>query len=66
MHKEVALKCLHNSQNITTEFLREIELLLILAANKSANMKISQEDNTFGVLPYVAPEVLRGGVYTQL
>ncbi|POG78610.1 kinase-like domain-containing protein [Rhizophagus irregularis DAOM 181602=DAOM 197198] len=158
MHKEVALKCLHNSQNITTEFLREIELLLILAANKSgriircygitkdpitnnfmivmelkkgslrqhldkdfnsldwkkklymlqvisfgledihsngfihhdfhcgnilsdfndkafitdvglcqpANMKISQEDNTFGVLPYVAPEVLRGGVYTQV
>ncbi|CAB4420007.1 unnamed protein product [Rhizophagus irregularis] len=77
MHKEVALKCLHNSQNITTEFLREIELLLILAANKSAfitdvglcqpaNMKISQEDNAFGVLPYVAAEVLRGGVYTQL
>ncbi|EXX63864.1 Cdc15p [Rhizophagus irregularis DAOM 197198w] len=121
----VILKCLHNSQDITAEFLREIELYTVCSGpiilchgitkdpksnnfmmvipyakngslrqhlNKSfnsidwdennaneyifitdlglcqpANEKPSQDEykKIYGVLPYVAPEVLRGKEYTQ-
>ncbi|GBB91948.1 hypothetical protein RclHR1_19410001, partial [Rhizophagus clarus] len=125
----VILKCLHNSQDITAEFLREIELHTVHGSGKSwvyycygitkdpesnnfmmvmpyaqngslrqylnnsfnlidwknklkilqniaislnrlcqpANAKPSQDEykKIYGVLPYVAPEVLRGKEYTQ-
>ncbi|GET66327.1 kinase-like domain-containing protein [Rhizophagus irregularis DAOM 181602=DAOM 197198] len=117
----VVLKCLHNSQDITSDFLREIEthnmishsifitqcfgitkdpesrnfiivmayvinglihrdfhcgnilkednyaLITDLGLCRPANVKPSQNEckELYGVLPYVAPEVLRGKEFTQ-
>ncbi|CAB4442371.1 unnamed protein product [Rhizophagus irregularis] len=124
---KVALKCLHNSQDITADFLKEIESNILISDYEGvvrcfgitkdpktnnfmmvmelkngslrqhlnnnfislswrqklrsledayvtdlglcqpANVKSSQNSNKkiYGVLPYVAPEVLRGKEYTQ-
>ncbi|UZO06916.1 uncharacterized protein OCT59_027221 [Rhizophagus irregularis] len=67
----VVLKCLHNSQDITADFLREIGthkmILKYIGLCRPANVKPSQNERKelYGVLPYVAPEVLRGKEYTQ-
>ncbi|GBC18956.1 kinase-like domain-containing protein [Rhizophagus irregularis DAOM 181602=DAOM 197198] len=63
----VVLKCLHNSQDITADFLGEIESHTIARLCRPANVKPSQDEykKIYGVLPYVAPEVLRGKEYTQ-
>ncbi|GBC54473.2 kinase-like domain-containing protein [Rhizophagus irregularis DAOM 181602=DAOM 197198] len=103
---KVVLKCLHNSQDITADFLKELgqklrslehiayglecihnkglihhdfhcgnilsnfdEFAYVtdLGLCQPANVKSSQNSNKkiYGVLPYVAPEVLRGKEYTQ-
>ncbi|EXX53782.1 Ypk2p [Rhizophagus irregularis DAOM 197198w] len=94
----VVLKCLHNSQDISSDFLRIIEthmfvsnygdritkcygitkdpesrnFMIVMGYAKDglcrlANVKSSQNEckELYGVLPYVAPEVLRGKEYTQ-
>ncbi|GBC39390.1 kinase-like domain-containing protein [Rhizophagus irregularis DAOM 181602=DAOM 197198] len=103
---KVALKCLYNSQGITTDFLKEVESNILvywsgytvrcfdihdkglihhdfhcgnilndslsvyitdLGLCQPVNVKSYQNSNKkiYGVLPYVAPEVLRGKEYTQ-
>ncbi|UZO16929.1 uncharacterized protein OCT59_008295 [Rhizophagus irregularis] len=116
-NRVIALKCLHNSQNITNKFLNEAkeysitkgsnitniygisqnpdtkDYILILDYAKDGNFnnwmnenyeyfiwqnKLSvlymglcgevgyvDEKNIYGVMPYVAPEVLRGKAFTQ-
>ncbi|CAB4376480.1 unnamed protein product [Rhizophagus irregularis] len=92
INKKVALKCLHNSQNINEKFLNEAKEYSIDSLNILRIHGISQNPNTknyimvlqyaedmglcgevdnideekiYGVMPYVAPEVLRGKLYTQ-
>ncbi|UZO13096.1 uncharacterized protein OCT59_004602 [Rhizophagus irregularis] len=78
---KVALKRLNNSKDITNEadeLLKEIDLCIVmnsvcviqcfdLGLCRPANEKNSQSNDNkiYGVLPYVAPEVLRGREYTQ-
>ncbi|RGB30591.1 hypothetical protein C1646_765158 [Rhizophagus diaphanus] len=97
---EVALKCLHNSQDITAEFLKEVESNILvynlgwvvrcfgISKDTKTNdfmMVMDFKDDSLRqylnnnfisrkwekklfhlqVLPYVAPEALRGNEYTQ-
>ncbi|GBC19318.2 hypothetical protein GLOIN_2v275216 [Rhizophagus irregularis DAOM 181602=DAOM 197198] len=75
----VALKCLHNSQNFLDEFINEVRaypnqkienILKIYGISQNLNTKNYKIDDIsdmsiYGVMPYVAPEVLKGKPYTQ-
>jgi serine/threonine protein kinase len=76
----IGLKDIHNSGlihhdfhcgNILNDYLNKTDSALAyitdLGLSRPANIKSSQSDNKkmYGVLPYVAPEVLRGKEYTQ-
>src|SRR5271154_2266296 len=68
----MGLKHLHNSNLIHQDFhpgnlvLNELRFLLItdLGLCKPVNQSL-QSNNIYGVMPYIAPEVLRGGPYTK-
>ncbi|CAG8762324.1 8757_t:CDS:2, partial [Racocetra fulgida] len=72
----VALKVLKGSQNISDEFMNEVfpeagmELSLYdnpetSSENSSGISSTSNSGGVYGVLPYIAPELLRGGQFTK-
>jgi serine/threonine protein kinase len=72
----IGLRDIHNSElihhdfhcgNILSSFDGNKAYITDLGLSQPANVKPSQSDNKkiYGVLPYVAPEVLRGKEYTQ-
>ncbi|CAG8628470.1 1353_t:CDS:2 [Dentiscutata erythropus] len=80
LYQNVALKRLHNSTSISSKFINEFKpYQLSLTKNSSSKYLISDyglhfpSDSTdkslgtklYGVLPFMAPEVLRGGPYTK-
>ncbi|GES99307.1 kinase-like domain-containing protein [Rhizophagus clarus] len=76
----IALKCLSDSQNITKRFLNEVkaysinkfinfddsgEILKIYDMGSCGEASNIDETKIYGVIPYVAPKVLRKRPYTQ-
>ncbi|GBC38134.2 kinase-like domain-containing protein [Rhizophagus irregularis DAOM 181602=DAOM 197198] len=76
-NQKVALKRLHNSQNITRNFLSEVKAYSTSYSNPIDNNPFNSdmglcgevgnmdETRVYGVMPYMAPEILRGKPYTQ-
>ncbi|GBC54496.2 kinase-like domain-containing protein [Rhizophagus irregularis DAOM 181602=DAOM 197198] len=69
---KVALKCLHNSQDITADFLKEVESNILVTDPDSDGSLRQYLNNNFISLDWEqklvnlqAPEVLRGKEYTQ-
>ncbi|GET53722.1 kinase-like domain-containing protein [Rhizophagus irregularis DAOM 181602=DAOM 197198] len=64
-NKKVALKCLNSSRNINERFLNEAKEYSIDNMGLCGEVDNIDEEKIYGVMPYVAPEVLRGNLYTQ-
>ncbi|RGB25573.1 hypothetical protein C1646_771538 [Rhizophagus diaphanus] len=65
----VALKSLNNSKNVTLEYMNESESLrhyLNISYNELNWELNTKNDIIHGVLPYIAPEILRAKVITKM
>jgi serine/threonine protein kinase len=67
IHDSGLIHCDFHCGNILSCFEYNVAYITDLGLCQPANIKSSQSDNKkiYGVLPYVAPEVLRGKEYTQ-
>ncbi|GET65190.1 kinase-like domain-containing protein [Rhizophagus irregularis DAOM 181602=DAOM 197198] len=66
-YKKVALKLLNKSHDIIDEILKEIKAYSMNKCDMGLCGEIGSVDKSkiYGVMPYVAPEVLRGKSYTK-
>ncbi|CAG8787833.1 18858_t:CDS:2, partial [Racocetra fulgida] len=63
---DVALKILNNSKKMDSNYLNENNIPTIADLGISKPVDASSDENTiYGVIPYVAPEVLKGGKFTK-